>query len=139
MQGSRYIAPGTPRTRLERLIRERELRRLNRSGSVDDISNGANRDDDFSPFSNDGDGSSYFKEDGVMDGMSLEDCEREVRPKQRLLVVANRLPVSAIRKGDDSWQLEVSVGGLVSALLGNLLTTFFANCFTTYSGTAKAK
>ncbi|KAE8690485.1 Alpha,alpha-trehalose-phosphate synthase 1 [Hibiscus syriacus] len=37
--------------------------------------------------------------------------------KQRLLVVANRLPVSAIRRGEDSWQLEISVGGLVSALL----------------------
>ncbi|CAJ1957708.1 unnamed protein product [Sphenostylis stenocarpa] len=37
--------------------------------------------------------------------------------KQRLLVVANRLPVSAIRKGEDSWSLEISAGGLVSALL----------------------
>jgi len=46
--------------------------------------------------------------------------EREdARPfKQRLLVVANRLPVSAIRKGEDSWSLEISAGGLVSALLG---------------------
>ncbi|XP_021904589.1 alpha,alpha-trehalose-phosphate synthase [UDP-forming] 1-like isoform X1 [Carica papaya] len=38
--------------------------------------------------------------------------------KQRLLVVANRLPVSAVRRGDDVWHLEISVGGLVSALLG---------------------
>lgn len=38
--------------------------------------------------------------------------------KQRLLVVANRLPVSAVRKGEDSWSLEISAGGLVSALLG---------------------
>ncbi|XP_020226525.1 alpha,alpha-trehalose-phosphate synthase [UDP-forming] 1 isoform X3 [Cajanus cajan] len=38
--------------------------------------------------------------------------------RQRLLVVANRLPVSAIRKGEDSWSLEISAGGLVSALLG---------------------
>ncbi|KAM7265326.1 hypothetical protein ACFE04_003009 [Oxalis oulophora] len=36
---------------------------------------------------------------------------------QRLLVVANRLPVSASRKGDD-WSLEISPGGLVSALVG---------------------
>ncbi|CAM8988082.1 unnamed protein product [Rhodiola kirilowii] len=119
MQGSRYnYTPGTPRTRLERLIRDRELRRLNRSGSVEDISNGANREDDFSPFSNYGDNSSYFREDGVMDGVAVEEAERELRPKQRLLVVANRLPVSAVRKGEESWQLEVSVGGLVSALLG---------------------
>ncbi|KAL5716529.1 Trehalose-6-P synthase/phosphatase complex synthase subunit [Ranunculus cassubicifolius] len=39
-------------------------------------------------------------------------------PKLRLLVVANRLPVTATRKGDESWSLEISVGGLVSALLG---------------------
>ncbi|KVH89427.1 Glycosyl transferase, family 20 [Cynara cardunculus var. scolymus] len=47
-------------------------------------------------------------------------CERHDRrhSRQRLLVVANRLPVSAIRKGEACWQLEVSVGGLVSALLG---------------------
>jgi len=32
-------------------------------------------------------------------------------------VVANRLPVSAIREGD-SWDLRLSPGGLVSALLG---------------------
>ncbi|KAH1218272.1 Alpha,alpha-trehalose-phosphate synthase [UDP-forming] 1 [Glycine max] len=38
--------------------------------------------------------------------------------RQRLLVVANRLPVSAIRKGEDLWSLEISAGGLVSALLG---------------------
>ncbi|PWA35548.1 MORN motif-containing protein [Artemisia annua] len=36
---------------------------------------------------------------------------------QRLLVVANRLPVSAVRRGEESWSLEVSAGGLVSALL----------------------
>ena len=39
--------------------------------------------------------------------------------KQRLLVVANRLPVSANRRGEDQWSLEISAGGLVSALLGN--------------------
>lgn len=49
-----------------------------------------------------------------------EGCEREDgKPcRQRLLVVANRLPVSAVRKGEDSWSLEISAGGLVSALLG---------------------
>ncbi|XP_024375261.1 alpha,alpha-trehalose-phosphate synthase [UDP-forming] 1 [Physcomitrium patens] len=38
--------------------------------------------------------------------------------KQRLLVVANRLPVSAIRLEGDKWDLQLSAGGLVSALLG---------------------
>ncbi|XP_050368921.1 alpha,alpha-trehalose-phosphate synthase [UDP-forming] 1-like [Argentina anserina] len=38
--------------------------------------------------------------------------------RQRLMVVANRLPVSAVREGEDSWSLEISPGGLVSALSG---------------------
>ncbi|XP_042034994.1 alpha,alpha-trehalose-phosphate synthase [UDP-forming] 1-like [Salvia splendens] len=38
--------------------------------------------------------------------------------KQRLLVVANRLPVSAKRQGEDSWSFEISAGGLVSGLMG---------------------
>lgn len=50
-------------------------------------------------------GDGYVREDG-----------KPIR--QRLLVVANRLPVSAVRKGEDSWSLEISAGGLVSALLG---------------------
>ncbi|GLJ53773.1 hypothetical protein SUGI_1147650 [Cryptomeria japonica] len=51
--------------------------------------------------------------------------ERQMRPKtgrggnkHRLLVVANRLPVSATRTGTHSWSLELNAGGLVSALLG---------------------
>lgn len=55
--------------------------------------------------------------------------ERQMRPKSgaggggrvvkhRLLVVANRLPVSATRTGTHSWSLELNAGGLVSALLG---------------------
>lgn len=46
--------------------------------------------------------------------------------KQRLLVVANRLPVSAVRRGEDSWSLEISAGGLVSALLGEFC---FEECY----------
>ncbi|CAN8312348.1 unnamed protein product [Cochlearia groenlandica] len=38
--------------------------------------------------------------------------------KPRLLVVANRLPVSAKRTGENSWSLEMSPGGLVCGLLG---------------------
>ncbi|CAO2833279.1 unnamed protein product [Amaranthus hypochondriacus] len=43
---------------------------------------------------------------------------KSLQPTQRLLVVANRLPVSAVRQGEDSWSLDISAGGLVSALLG---------------------
>ncbi|XP_054812417.1 alpha,alpha-trehalose-phosphate synthase [UDP-forming] 1-like [Prosopis cineraria] len=38
--------------------------------------------------------------------------------RQRLLVVANRLPVSAVRTSEGSWSMEMSAGGLVTALLG---------------------
>lgn len=37
---------------------------------------------------------------------------------QRLLVIANRLPVSAFKDRSGKWQLQVSAGGLVSALMG---------------------
>ena len=50
--------------------------------------------------------------------------------RQRLLVVANRLPVSATRNGD-VWSLELSAGGLVSALLGKITSCVhhFQLCF----------
>ncbi|KAL8460773.1 hypothetical protein ACS0TY_031536 [Phlomoides rotata] len=85
-----------PTSRLERLLRKRVLR-----------SDRGYRDDDFF----EGNTSVKHPTDG---------CEKlDARvPKQRLLVVANRLPVSAIRKSEDSWGLEINVGGLVSALLG---------------------
>ncbi len=62
---------------------------------------------------------------GGVRGGGLENYESSGNPNekgqhraaQRLLVVANRLPVSAIREGD-SWDLRLSPGGLVSALLG---------------------
>nr|QTM07291.1 TPS3 [Paeonia ostii] len=120
-------SPTTPRTRLERLLRERELRKLNRSlnfHSTEEPRDGSREGELFwnDPFLTDGDNLSFCNEEEFLevarpsnDGFEWLDG----RPsKQRLLVVANRLPVSAIRKGEDSWQLEVSVGGLVTALLG---------------------
>ncbi|XVE51522.1 hypothetical protein DITRI_Ditri02bG0048900 [Diplodiscus trichospermus] len=113
--------PGTPRTRLERLLRERELRKFNKSlndGETDQLST----HDSFSP---DAETSTWFNDDESLEAISaarasFDGCERQDfrASKQRLLVVANRLPVSAVRRGEDSWQLEISVGGLVSALLG---------------------
>lgn len=38
--------------------------------------------------------------------------------EQRLIVVANRLPVSAYKDPEGGWQLQISAGGLVSALMG---------------------
>nr|APR72758.1 TPS1.2a [Actinidia chinensis] len=109
MLGNKYsYFPGTPSTRLERLLRERELRKLNKE--VDQCLT---------------DGDNWSSEEEFLQGVAVprglgDRCERKERrpPKQRLLLVANRLPVSAVRRGEDSWALEISVGGLVSALLG---------------------
>eukprot|EP00257_Ricinus_communis_P006677 XP_002522296.2 alpha,alpha-trehalose-phosphate synthase [UDP-forming] 1 isoform X2 [Ricinus communis] len=112
-------APVTPRTRLERLLRDRELRKFNRIfNSNDDLGEGIVEE----LFANDSvlnetENSGPLHEGTLLEG--VDGCEwPDGHPKQRLLVVANRLPVSAVRRGEDSWQLEISVGGLVSALLG---------------------
>lgn len=42
----------------------------------------------------------------------------EARVRQRLIIAANRLPISAQRKSDGKWVLNQSAGGLVSALSG---------------------
>ncbi|XVF87250.1 hypothetical protein PTKIN_Ptkin18bG0103700 [Pterospermum kingtungense] len=128
MPGNKYncSSAGTPRTRLERLLRERELRKINKSlndnGDTDQLSaqESFSPDADTSPhyWFNDHEDSpeaARFSFDGSCDHQRQDHFRAS---KQRLLVVANRLPVSAVRRGDDSWQLEISVGGLVSALLG---------------------
>ncbi|XVF40244.1 hypothetical protein PTKIN_Ptkin01aG0096500 [Pterospermum kingtungense] len=123
MPGNKYnCSPGTPRTRLERLLRERELRKFNKSLSDTETDQLSAND----PFSPDADTSIWFNDDDSFETISTGrvssdgGCERQDFrvSKQRLLVVANRLPVSAVRRGEDSWQLELSVGGLVRALLG---------------------
>lgn len=128
MRGNNYNSnPSTPRTRLERLLREREIRKSIRSSQSNEETREGNRPGEL--FGNDtalieGEnlGLSYEEEfwEGEAARAFSDGCEKQDgRPsKQRLLVVANRLPVSAVRKGEDSWQLEISVGGLVSALLG---------------------
>ncbi|XP_004295412.1 PREDICTED: alpha,alpha-trehalose-phosphate synthase [UDP-forming] 1-like [Fragaria vesca subsp. vesca] len=124
MPGNKYNCnPLTPRSRLERLLRERELRRSNLASQTNED---GNRHAELSSFFlTDGENSALSGDEDSADGAAaarafVDGCEwQEGRPsKQRLLVVANRLPVSAVRKGEDSWQLEISVGGLVSALLG---------------------
>ena len=63
-------------------------------------------------------GASYHHKTPRMDGYdSYNSNQLHDRGGQRLLVVANRLPVSAIREGQE-WDLKLSAGGLVSALLG---------------------
>ncbi|XP_024539145.1 alpha,alpha-trehalose-phosphate synthase [UDP-forming] 1-like [Selaginella moellendorffii] len=55
---------------------------------------------------------------GDIDGIGGSEGIIKDEQRQRLLVVANRLPVSAIRRSENAWALELSAGGLVSALLG---------------------
>ncbi|OMO82807.1 hypothetical protein COLO4_22823 [Corchorus olitorius] len=115
MPGNKYNCspgPGTPRTRLERLLRERELRKFNKSLNDGDTELSSN-----DPFSPDSENSTCFNDEESLDSISAGRNSFD-GSKQRLLVVANRLPVSAVRRGEDSWHLEISVGGLVSALLG---------------------
>ncbi|KAL0328389.1 UNVERIFIED_CONTAM: Alpha,alpha-trehalose-phosphate synthase [UDP-forming] 1 [Sesamum calycinum] len=104
--------------RVGRLVRERERRRSNRSPSLNDGNDG-NRGIEISE--HDISGTSYVEQ--YLEGAARARNEGWERPdgrhiRQRLLVVANRLPVSAVRRGEDSWSLEISAGGLVSALLG---------------------
>ncbi|XP_031494237.1 alpha,alpha-trehalose-phosphate synthase [UDP-forming] 1-like [Nymphaea colorata] len=126
MPGSKYHSnPGIPASRLERLLRERELRRSSRGSNSGD-ENLDHRENSVLENEASISGSDVCNENlleavaSAVTNSHGEICRKEDgRPaKQRLLVVANRLPVSAIRKGEDSWTLEISAGGLVSALLG---------------------
>ncbi|KAG8386486.1 hypothetical protein BUALT_Bualt03G0153600 [Buddleja alternifolia] len=114
MPGNKYNENlQVPNTRVGRLLRERELRRSGRFPLIDGTD--GNRGTEIPE--NDISGSSFVEQ--YLEGAALALNEGWERPtKQRLLVVANRLPVSAVRKGEDSWSLEISAGGLVSALLG---------------------
>ncbi|XP_073149832.1 alpha,alpha-trehalose-phosphate synthase [UDP-forming] 1-like [Henckelia pumila] len=120
--------PSTPTSRLERLLRERELRRFTRSFQSTDESRDNKGDMDIFGTTNNlylSENDKASLESDFFEGMASpkllnngsETPDSRV-PKQRLLVVANRLPVSAVRKSEDTWTLEISVGGLVSALLG---------------------
>eukprot|EP00898_Chlorokybus_atmophyticus_P003806 jgi/Chlat1/4426/Chrsp29S04392 len=51
-------------------------------------------------------------------GRKTTEADESAPVRQRLLVVANRLPITATRNVDGSWRLVLSAGGLVSALLG---------------------
>ncbi|KAL9160368.1 hypothetical protein ABFS82_08G194400 [Erythranthe guttata] len=115
MPGNKYTEnSGVLNTRVGRLLRERELRRNNRIPP----SNNNNRPIEINDHNHASE--QHYSEvgaDRAPNGRHINSSNG--RPtKQRLLVVANRLPVSAVRRGEDSWSLEISAGGLVSALLG---------------------
>ena len=121
MPGNNYNGNSSVLTsRIERLLRERELReqRKNNKSSNSSDANGS-EPFDLEPRLREGDNN--FVEQ-YLEGASAARDKWEKPDSglftQRLLVVANRLPVSAVRRGEESWSLEVSGGGLVSALLG---------------------
>lgn len=92
-------------------MRERELRKKNKASY-------SNEAIDLEPRLRVGDD---YMEQYLKGGSSARDeWEKpdEGLFKARLLVVANRLPVSAVRTGEESWSLEVSHDEYVSALLG---------------------
>ncbi|XP_055824815.1 alpha,alpha-trehalose-phosphate synthase [UDP-forming] 1 [Solanum dulcamara] len=127
MPGNKYNGnQAVGSTRLERLLRERELRKSSKvshcpNESTDNSRGNELSDHDFRQGEADNGGVSYV--DQYLEGAAQAYNEGWERPdgkptRQRLLVVANRLPVSAVRRGEESWSLEISGGGLVSALLG---------------------
>ena len=81
-------------TRVERLLQERQ-RSMQRIKSATHLTD---EDDDTCP--------------------SEEHVGEPPRVRQRLIIAANRLPISAQRKPDGKWGLNQSAGGLVSALSG---------------------
>ena len=96
-------------SRLDRLLQQRQINRINRT---------------LGPRAHTevGHGGQTIDRSSISGGsVVVDDSSRpSIAPaRQRLLVVANRLPVSATRHGDE-WSLELSAGGLVSALLGKV-------------------
>ncbi|KAF5948679.1 hypothetical protein HYC85_014636 [Camellia sinensis] len=118
---------GIPTSRLERLLRGREQRRSNRashSNEATDTNNGKELSDHELRL-REGNNLGVNHVEQYLEGALAAHAHGEGwetpdgKPfRQRLLVVANRLPVSAVRRGKESWSLEISAGGLVSALLG---------------------
>ncbi|KAK7850306.1 Alpha,alpha-trehalose-phosphate synthase [UDP-forming] 1 [Quercus suber] len=119
--GSSNHIPG----RVERLLRDRELRKNNRTCHSSELNDNISRlsesfEHELRLREVENGHARQYLEGPENERSHLEGRERlDGRPcRQRLLVVANRLPVSAVRRGEDSWSLEISAGGLVSALLG---------------------
>ncbi|CAI9784295.1 unnamed protein product [Fraxinus pennsylvanica] len=121
MPGNKYndINSQVPYNRVARLVRERELRRTSRASSPNDVTDGkrgteiSGQDISLPP------NLERYLEEAAAQAINGARERSDERPnRQRLLVVANRLPVSAVRRSEDSWSLDISAGGLVSALLG---------------------
>ena len=128
------LTPSITSSRVERLVRERQLRRSGSCYTLGDevdgksealggnggmVGSGGDRMGEWWA-ATDSSQSSHSKAGALVDSHEASGNLNETgyRKTQRLLVVANRLPVSAIRLDGDKWDLQLSAGGLVSALLG---------------------
>lgn len=138
MPGNQYNGNSTPYpSRTQRLLRERELKKSSRASHSNEVTDNHGGTEpcehDLRLRERDNSNNSYIDQylEVAATRQLAEGCEKQDgRPlRQRLLVVANRLPVSAVRRGEDSWSLEISAGGLVSALLGKCLKSFFLSFF----------
>ncbi|KAI5571334.1 hypothetical protein POPTR_011G103900v4 [Populus trichocarpa] len=123
MPGNQYNGNSTLNSgRVGRLLKIREQRRSIRSAYSNEVTDNHRGteacENDLRTREGDSLNNSFIEQ--YLEGAIAEGYEKlDVRPlRQRLLVVANRLPVSAVRRGEDSWSLEISAGGLVTALLG---------------------
>jgi len=129
MPGNQYNGNSTLNSgRVGRLLKIREQRRSIRSAYSNEVTDNHRGtepcENDLRTREGDSLNNSFIEQ--YLEGAIAEGYEKlDVRPlRQRLLVVANRLPVSAVRRGEDSWSLEISAGGLVTALLGMQLHWF---------------
>ncbi len=134
------ITPSLSASRVERLVRERQLRKNVSYTLVDEAPDGK-VEASMGPIGccggGGGDGGATgggiecSQDNNVGTSGLSEKGQQQQRATQRLLVVANRLPVSAQRDGDN-WDLKLSAGGLVSALLG-----MFLDCFLKHFGSLR--
>ena len=109
----------TTSTRVERLLKEREMRRVRSMTGLDGDGAGSESLPSPTPHSMpQAHSTPLSSRDLSVDNLAALGDSPAGEARQRLIVVANRLPVSAKRRPDGGWSLEISAGGLVSALLG---------------------
>nr|AAD00829.1 SL-TPS/P [Selaginella lepidophylla] len=111
--GAFSLPPSLASSRVERLVRERQLRNQRQEDEPEDEQQALEAEEAAVAATEVPDAVA-----AATPSLSDEPSKISSGRGQRLLVVANRLPLSATRKGETEWNLEMSAGGLVSALLG---------------------
>ncbi|KAL8140508.1 hypothetical protein V2J09_006529 [Rumex salicifolius] len=121
-----HLDPRIPSSRVGTLLREREKRKFFRSSTLSQDINTGDSDQSSEDVCNyQGDTAACSQTEELLESESeVKNCSNQIvtkrtcSEKQRLLVVANRLPISATKEDDGTWKLEVGVGGLATALVG---------------------